>query len=88
MTQQINFSGNLTPRLKRGAYRAKLVGRHYIPKGNGKQRPLRISSTEDKLLQTAACYILKAIYASTFVIILLKFRKIGPVTSLLALILP
>ena len=57
---------DLTSRLRRGAYRAKLVRRHYIPKGNGKQRPLGIPSTEDKLLQTAVSKILEAIYEQDF----------------------
>ena len=57
---------DLIDRLKRGAYKAKLVRRHYIPKGNGKQRPLGIPSTEDKLLQVAVVQLLSAIYEQDF----------------------
>jgi RNA-directed DNA polymerase len=57
---------DLVARLKRGAYRAKLVRRHYIPKGEGKWRPLGIPATEDKLLQLAVKRILEAIYEQDF----------------------
>ena len=45
---------DLVERLKQKRYRAKLVKRHYIPKGNGQLRPLGIPAVEDKLLQVAA----------------------------------
>jgi len=42
---------DLVARLKRQTYRAKLVRRHYIPKGDGRMRPLGIPAIEDTLVQ-------------------------------------
>src|ERR1700694_4002052 len=53
-------------RLKRGAYRAKPVRRTYIPKGDGRQRPLGVTALEDKLVQRATAEVLNAIYETDF----------------------
>jgi RNA-directed DNA polymerase len=56
----------LVERLKRKRYRARLVRRHYIPKGEGRMRPLGIPAIEDKLLQMAVKRLLEAIYEQDF----------------------
>jgi RNA-directed DNA polymerase len=56
----------LVQRLKNKSYKARLVRRKYIPKGQGKWRPLGIPALEDKLLQCAVTQILMAIYEADF----------------------
>ena len=57
---------NIVENLKRKRYRAKMVRRRHIPKGEGKTRPLGIPAVEDKLLQMAVKRILEAIYEQDF----------------------
>jgi RNA-directed DNA polymerase len=57
---------DLVGRLKRNIYHAKLVRRQYIPKPDGRKRPLGIPATEDKLLQLAVARMLQAIYEQDF----------------------
>ena len=42
---------DLSERLRKGAYRARAVKRTYIPKGDGRQRPIGIPALEDKIVQ-------------------------------------
>lgn len=56
----------LHARLHRGAYRAKPTRRTWIPKADGRQRPLGIASLEDKILQAATVEVLQAIYEQDF----------------------
>jgi group II intron reverse transcriptase/maturase len=57
---------SLSHRLKRGAYRAKPVRRVYIPKADGRQRPLGVTALEDKLVQRATVEVLNQIYETDF----------------------
>jgi group II intron reverse transcriptase/maturase len=64
-----NLEGNLSDlsgRLQRGAYRAKPVKRSYIPKPDGRQRPLGVTVLEDKIVQRATADVLTAIYEVDF----------------------
>jgi RNA-directed DNA polymerase len=57
---------DLHGRLHRGAYRAKPSRRVYIPKADGRQRPLGIAALEDKIVQRALVEVLSAIYEEDF----------------------
>lgn len=58
--------GDLHDRLHRGAYRARPSRRAYIPKPDGRQRPLGIAALEDKIVQRAVAEVLNAIYEVDF----------------------
>jgi RNA-directed DNA polymerase len=57
---------DLHARLHRGAYRALPSRRVYIPKPDGRQRPLAVAALEDKIVQRAALVVLNAIYEEDF----------------------
>jgi RNA-directed DNA polymerase len=57
---------DLHGRVHRGAYRALPSRRTYIPKADGRQRPLGIAALEDKIVQQAVVTILNAIYEEDF----------------------
>jgi retron-type reverse transcriptase len=57
---------NLHAKLHRGAYRASPSRRVYIPKPDGRLRPLGIASLEDKIVQRAVVEVLNAIYEEDF----------------------
>jgi RNA-directed DNA polymerase len=57
---------DLFSRLKRGAYRAQPVKRTYIPKEDGRQRPLGVTTLEDKIVQRATVEVLNAVYETDF----------------------
>jgi RNA-directed DNA polymerase len=65
---------DLSDRLKRGAYRARPVRRAYIPKADGRQRPLGVPAPEDKLVQRAVVEVLNAIYETAFLGFCYGFR--------------
>jgi len=57
---------DLHARVHRGTYRALPVKRRFIPKPDGKQRPLGITALEDKIVQRAVVMVLSAIYEEDF----------------------
>ena len=57
---------DLHERLHTGRYQAKPSRRAYIPKADGRQRPLGIASLEDKIVQRAVVEVLNAIYEVDF----------------------
>ncbi len=66
---EVDVLGNirkLHERMKKGQYRAEPLRRVYIPKEDGRQRPISIPSLEDKIVQTATVNLLNAIYEQDF----------------------
>ena len=64
-----NLEGNLldlSQRLRRDAYRAKPVRRAYVPKADGRRRPIGLPVLEDKIVQRAGTEVLNAVYGQDF----------------------
>jgi RNA-directed DNA polymerase len=57
---------DLHDRVHRGAYRALPSRRVYIPKPDGRQRPIAVAALEDKIVQRAVATLLNAIYEEDF----------------------
>lgn len=78
---------DLHARVHRGAYRAWPSRRQYIPKPDGRQRPLAVAALEDKIVQRATIVLLNAIYEEDFLGFSYGFRaKRGQHDALDALI--
>jgi RNA-directed DNA polymerase len=65
---------DLHNRVQSGAYRARPSRRVYIPKPDGRQRPLAVAALEDKIVQRAVVALLNAIYEEEFLGISYGFR--------------
>jgi RNA-directed DNA polymerase len=68
-TYEADLDRNLTDlheRVHRGAYRALPSRRMYVPKPDGRQRPIAIAALEDKIVQRATVAVLNAIYEEDF----------------------
>ena len=57
---------DLSTRVQRGSFRARPVKRVYIPKPDGRERPLGITALEDKIVQRATVEVLNAVYEVDF----------------------
>ena len=75
---ELNLERNLEDlhaRIHRGAYRALPSRRTFIPKPDGRQRPLAIAALEDKIVQRATVAVLNAIYEEDFLGFSYGFRS-------------
>ena len=68
---------DLHQRVHSGSYRARPSRRAYIPKADGRQRPLGIAALEDKVVQRAVAEVLNAIYEEDFLGFSYGFRRVS-----------
>ena len=74
---------DLHTRLKSGRYVAPVIRRVYVPKANGKRRPIGISTIEDRVVQKAVAWLLSAVFEQDFLECSHGFRpKRSPHTAL------
>ena len=74
---------DLHTRLKSGRYQAPVIRRVYLPKPNGKRRPIGISTIEDRVVQKAVAWVLSAVFEQDFLECSHGFRpKRSPHTAL------
>ena len=74
---------DLYARLKSGRYQAPVIRRVYVPKANGKRRPIGISTIEDRVVQKAVAWVLSAVFEQDFLECSHGFRpKRSPHTAL------
>ncbi len=57
---------DLHAQLKSGRYQAPVIRRVYVPKANGKRRPISISTIEDRVVQKAVAWVLSAVFDQDF----------------------
>ncbi|MBT9171106.1 MAG: Group II intron-encoded protein LtrA [Actinobacteria bacterium] len=71
---EVRYLKELQQELKEGRYRTKSIRRMYIPKPDGKKRPLGIPCVRDRVVQTAVKTVLEPIFESKFLDCSFGFR--------------